>query len=126
MLLKSTGCSAGGVQASPRGLVRLNVHRAAARTPLIAACLHDWPVQAAIPGKGAKRLFFSDGHGVKAFVELQRAFCRAGVRAHSNEVTACLQAQPEQAALSGGGVGDGAAAKLIAFMCSNLKSLNRP
>jgi len=29
----------GGVQAAPRGLVRLNVHRAAARTPLIAACL---------------------------------------------------------------------------------------
>jgi hypothetical protein len=53
----------GGVRASPRGLVRLNVHRAAARTPLIAACLHDWPVQAAIPGKGAKRLFFIDGAG---------------------------------------------------------------
>ena len=53
----------GGVQASPRGLVRLNVHRAAARTPLIAASLHDWPVQAAIPGKGTKRLFFIDGAG---------------------------------------------------------------
>ena len=35
---------------------------------LIAACLQDRPVQAAIPGEGAKWLFFSDGagHRVKA------------------------------------------------------------
>jgi len=33
-----------------------------------------------------------------------------GEVAHSNEVTACLQAQPVQAALSGGGVGGGVAA----------------
>ena len=33
-------CSAGGgLQAAPRGLVRLNDHRAAAHTPLIAARL---------------------------------------------------------------------------------------
>ena len=55
--------SLGGVQAAPRGLVRQNSHRAAARTPLIAACLEDRPVQAAIPGEGPKRLFFSDGAG---------------------------------------------------------------
>ena len=36
-------------------------YRAAARAPLIAACLQDRPVQAAIPREGAKRLFFSDG-----------------------------------------------------------------
>ena len=38
---------------------------------LIAACLQDRPVQAAIPGKGAKLLFFSDGagHRVKAYVK---------------------------------------------------------
>ena len=53
----------GGVQASPRGLMRLYVHRTAARTPLIASCLQDRPVQAAIPGEGAKWLFFSDGAG---------------------------------------------------------------
>ena len=84
MVLKSTGFSAGGVQASPRGLVRLYVHRTAARTPLIAACLQDRPVQAAIPGKGAKWLFFSDGAGHRV--------------------------KDKQAALSGGGVGDGVAA----------------
>jgi len=51
----------GGVLAAPRGLGQLNVHRAAARTPLVVVCLQDRPVQAAIPGEGAKRLFFSDG-----------------------------------------------------------------
>jgi len=49
----------GGVQAAPRGLVRLNVHRAAAHTPLIAACLQDRPVQAALSGEGV-------GNGVAA------------------------------------------------------------
>ena len=53
----------GGIQAPSRGLGRLNFHRAEARTPLIAACLEDRPVQAAIPGEGPKRLFFSDGAG---------------------------------------------------------------
>ena len=51
----------GGLQAAPRGLGRLNVHRAAVRNLLIAACLKDRPVQAVIPGEGAKRFFFSDG-----------------------------------------------------------------
>ena len=46
-----------------RALVRLYVHRTAARTPLIAACLQDRPVQASIPGEGAKWLFFSDWAG---------------------------------------------------------------
>ena len=55
----------GGLQAAPRGLGRLNVHRAAARTPLISACLQDRPVQAAISGEGLKRLFFSDGAGAR-------------------------------------------------------------
>jgi len=54
------------------------------------ACLQDRPVQAAIPKKGAKRLFFSEGRKsgdwIKAYVETRRAFCRAGVRAHSNVV----------------------------------------
>ena len=44
-----------------------------------------------------------------------------GVRAHSNEVTVCLQAQLVQAALSGGGVGDGVAAYLMAFHFHVLK-----
>jgi len=57
--------SLGGVQAAPRGLVRQNAHRAAARTPLIAECRKDRPVQAAMPGEGAKRLFFSDGAGAR-------------------------------------------------------------
>ena len=48
-----TGCSAGPWAT--------NVHRAAARTPLIAVFLRDRPVQAVILGEGAKRLFFSDG-----------------------------------------------------------------
>jgi len=47
---------------------------------------------------------------MKAYVKIRRAYCRAGVRAHSNEATACLQVQSIQAALSGGGVGDGVAA----------------
>ena len=51
------------VRAVLRGLWRLRVHRAAAHAPLIPACLQDRPVQAAIPGKGAKRLFFIDGAG---------------------------------------------------------------
>ena len=38
-------------------------HCTAARTLLIAACLQDRPVQAAIPGEGAKWLFFCDGAG---------------------------------------------------------------
>ena len=36
-----------------------------------------------------------------------REFCRAGIRARSNEATACLSAQPVQAALSGGEAGGG-------------------
>ena len=63
MVLKSTGFSAGGITGFSAGLVRLYVHRTAARTPLIAACLQDQPVQAAIPGEGAKWLLFSDGAG---------------------------------------------------------------
>jgi len=41
----------------------LKIHRTAARAPLIAACLQDRPVHLAIPGEGAKWLFFSDGAG---------------------------------------------------------------
>ena len=79
-----------GVQASPRGLVRLNVHRAAARTPLIAACLHDWPVQAAIPGKGVKRLFFIDRAG--AWVRLnfsERSAAREFLRIRTRLLHVC-------------------------------------
>ena len=73
-------------------------------------------------------MFFSDGAqgrstGVKAFVKTRQASCRAGVRAHSNVVTVCLQAQAVQAALSGGGVDGNRRASAAAWMSFRLTSI---